>query len=526
MPNLFGRAGPFDESVNKICDIGTGNDDWQLIMNLCDKVNTTPQGPKLIIKAILKKMKLSDEMKLGHVVTLLDACVNNCARPLHLELCTRENLNELGTFLVKNNSSLNQEVANLKAAMVKWSKAFGEDPQLYLLSVTIINLKGQGVGFPTDIGNAPPVNLPTPVSSASRTEQEDDEMMKKAIELSLKDSQGKGGGSSQQHLYPTFTADKPAASDHELFKVKALYDFEAAEENEITFKTGDIISVTDNNDQNWWKGRTARSSGLFPSNFVTQQMDTPAPVEQPVAKEPVKITQVNPQQIDLLLEMLRNADATVTNEEEDAYIAELESQVEQQEPLVNAEFTTLKAKHDNLSSINDDMSRVVGIFHKLLKEAPVVAPVQVPQPIQYQSYQPPQNSVGPSTHQYEQAGPMRGYAPPQPNMGNHPTLQPGQSYPQGSQYPPPTPPPSYATVPRQGESQYTENTYYNPPPQQQVQHQGPGGFQPIYPGHPQATQHQPPMYNNHPPPGGAQYNPQSNIAHVSPIAQSEPNGLQ
>ena len=101
---------------------------------------------------------------------------------------------------------------------------------------------------------------------------------------------------------------------------------------------------------------------MFPSNFVTQQMDTPAPVEQPVAKEPVKITQVhirsifhelsiipkskdyilrfflslicppqvNPQQIDLLLEMLRNADATVTNEEEDAYIAELESQVEQQ----------------------------------------------------------------------------------------------------------------------------------------------------------------------------------------------------
>ena len=32
---------------------------------------------------------------------------------------------------------------------------------------------------------------------------------------------------------------------------------------------------------------------MFPSNFVTQQMDTPAPVEQPVAKEPVKITQVH-----------------------------------------------------------------------------------------------------------------------------------------------------------------------------------------------------------------------------------------
>ena len=52
-------------------------------------------------------------------------------------------------------------------------------------------------------------------------------------------------------------------------KVRALYDYDAAEEDELGFKTGDIFEKLEDEDaQGWCKGRKDGRVGLYPANYI------------------------------------------------------------------------------------------------------------------------------------------------------------------------------------------------------------------------------------------------------------------
>lgn len=50
--------------------------------------------------------------------------------------------------------------------------------------------------------------------------------------------------------------------------VRAKYDFEAQDAGELSIKRGEVITVLDNSDQNWWTGRCQGKEGLFPAPYV------------------------------------------------------------------------------------------------------------------------------------------------------------------------------------------------------------------------------------------------------------------
>jgi endophilin-A len=55
----------------------------------------------------------------------------------------------------------------------------------------------------------------------------------------------------------------------------AVFDFDAENENEISFKTGDRIILHSRLDENWLEGEVHGQVGIFPSNYVEVDVDLP-----------------------------------------------------------------------------------------------------------------------------------------------------------------------------------------------------------------------------------------------------------
>ncbi|CAO3587611.1 unnamed protein product [Absidia cylindrospora] len=60
-----------------------------------------------------------------------------------------------------------------------------------------------------------------------------------------------------------------------LESVEALYDFQGQNPQDLSFRQGDIIQVTEHVNNDWWKGSLQGRTGLFPSGYVQKCIAPP-----------------------------------------------------------------------------------------------------------------------------------------------------------------------------------------------------------------------------------------------------------
>ncbi|XP_059516391.1 signal transducing adapter molecule 1 isoform X3 [Myotis daubentonii] len=343
---------PFDQDVEKATSEMNTAEDWGLILDICDKVGQSRTGPKDCLRSIMRRVNHKDP----HVA--MQALTG------HPKVCEK-----------------------LKALMVEWTDEFKNDPQLSLISAMIKNLKEQGVTFPA-IGSqvaaeqakaSPALVAKDPGTVTNKKEEED---LAKAIELSLKEQ--KQQSTTLSTLYPS-TSNLLTNHQHEGRKVRAIYDFEAAEDNELTFKAGEIITVLDDSDPNWWKGETHQGMGLFPSNFVTADLTAePEMIKtekktvqfsddvqvETIEPEPEEQAFIDEDKMDQLLQMLQSTDPS-DDQPDLPELLHLEAMCHQMGPLIDEKLEDIDRKHSELSELNVKVMEALSLYTKLMNEDPM-----------------------------------------------------------------------------------------------------------------------------------------------------------
>ena len=386
---MFRAPNPFEELVNKATDENLTTENWELNLELCDRLASNDESDaRKCMAAIQKRVVHRNANVQLYAITLTDTLSKNCGDAIHHEIASRAFMHTLSK-VVRDTSTHNLVKQRILRTLLSWRDEYKHDDTLGLVADTVNDLREDFYELDEE---------PAPVR---RDESEDDELQR-VLALSIQDQGGRSsypeeatsaaGPSTRRPAEPTSPdcdslpnpfseplsneAPQPIAPEPRSARpsrVRALYDFEPDEPGELAFHRGDVIRVLDSVYEQWWRGELRHQVGIFPVNYVEALPDeTPDMIQQEQELERSVFTHAS--DIHVLharLQHLKPSDNFVDDDE----LQELYQRSLALRPKIVRLMDTYHTKVQELRSLNDKFVRARTMLDDLIQQHVSMQPI-------------------------------------------------------------------------------------------------------------------------------------------------------
>ncbi|KAF2741840.1 hypothetical protein M011DRAFT_472725 [Sporormia fimetaria CBS 119925] len=440
------QSNVFDDVVVKATDENLTSENWGLILDVCDKVQSSDTGAKDAVQALIKRLAHRNANVQLYTLELANALSQNCGVNLHKELASRSFTDAL-LRLAGDRNTHQQVKAKILERMEEWTEMFSSNPDLGIMSDAYMRLKAQNPAL-----RAPSKPMKTQITEFDR--QKEEEELQLALKMSIQESKGsapstaksnapKDTGSSSQPTQPSQPVPSGTTAAT-VSRVRALFDFQPSEPGELQFRKGDVIAVLESVYKDWWKGSLRGQTGIFPLNYVEKLQDpTREELEREAQMEAEVFAQIR--NVEKLLALLSTSSqgggSDVRDNEE---ITELYHSTLAIRPKLIELIGKYSQKKDDFTQLNEKFIKARRDYESLL-EASMAHPQQPAYGRPYGYNAPPVGQYGgyppTSPPPPQNAGPF-GYGAPPPGAQEPP-----------SQYPPAGSNPSFFVAPASQQQQ-------------------------------------------------------------------------
>ncbi|KZF21128.1 hypothetical protein L228DRAFT_284198 [Xylona heveae TC161] len=455
----------FDDVVAKATDENLTSENWEYILDVCDKVAAETSGPKDVVASLIKRLAHRNANVQLYTLELANSLSQNCGISMHRELASRSFTDAM--LRLANDRNTHQQVkAKILERMAEWTEMFSKDPDLGIMEQAYLRLKSQNP-------NLHPPSKPRKREITDLDRKREEEELQMALALSIKDKSVPGPSTTQApepatSAGPQDTAAAAAQSNSlsshmspaTVSRVRALFDFQPSEPGELQFRKGDIIAVLESVYKDWWKGSLRGQTGIFPLNYVEKLPDPTADELQREAQMEAEVF-AEIKNVEKLLTLLSTSGVELSSRDTEEITTLYHSTLAIRPKLIEL-IGKYSQKKDDFTQLNEKFIKARRDYEALLENS---------------MSHPPQTHYGrPAAAQYPySAAPTAGY-PPQVSS---PRPEPQRYYTPGSPDGPPGSEQPQYPVPQNGPTPFYVVGHTGAPPAQPPQ---PSTSSAYYPG--------------------------------------------